>query len=949
MITQPSAPGRGTPAEGEAPSPTRRRGIRALAVTAGLATALSLAGLPAHAATHASAPAAARAAAPAAATPPAPAAVEDATFTPGEARLDTSGEVIQAHGGQIVPSVDEAGDTIYYWYGEDRSNGYASSPGVHVYSSHDLEAWTDEGLALRAMSSPDQFDADPYFAGLYGDLDADARAAVYEDLGTVPAAGSTRPAAILERPKVVHNAATGQWVMWIHTDGPTATSDAQYAKATAGVAVADSPTGPFRYIRDHRLHEAPPGEPDYQPESKGMARDMNLFVDDDGTAYIVYSSEENYSLYISKLDADYTALATGPADAVKGVDFTRPYVGAHREAPVLFKSHGTYYLITSGATGWNPNPASYATATDILGTWTDRGNPAQGDGAGTTFGSQSTSVIPIDPENGRFAYMGDRWTPDDLANAPYIWLPLSFGEGGSMTLANPGTWSVRDIPAYAPWEVTTAIPATVRADDASALPTEVDVTTGGTTTTTGITWDAAALAGAGPVQLRGTLDDGRTLVRRVVVVPRDLEYAVDAGGWATADWTAIVAASAADGPLLGSVPEQPLGADPATGATWGWTGSSDVKGDATGDLYSTLRWAKSGATLTYSFGGLTPGEHRVDLGFSDPWTTASRAARITLNGQVVETARPFGADSSSAYTATVGADGVLRVEIAKAAGPDIQVSFLMVSGGPAALAAQTIAFTAPTGATAGGDAIALTATATSGLPVSFQASGACTVTGTRLSPTSAGVCTITATQAGDDEFAPAESITRTFRVQAAVLDDFGRRGSAVGGSWTGDTAATAYRLAAGTLRPYQGGALLRPEVLGATQEASVTLTKVARTARSVGLVLKAQSARTVDRGAITVTYDARTKAITTTAIATDGTRTAYPAIPVRLLPGDVLTARYTADDTVEIQLGDDLVGTRELSDADAARFHDATGRVGVWTQGALLTVLDDVRGGTTID
>ncbi|WP_394804589.1 family 43 glycosylhydrolase, partial [Clavibacter michiganensis] len=257
-------------------------------------------------------------------TPPAPAAVEDATFTPGEARLDTSGEVIQAHGGQIVPSVDEAGDTIYYWYGEDRSNGYASSPGVHVYSSHDLEAWTDEGLALRAMSSPDQFDADPYFAGLYGDLDADARAAVYEDLGTVPAGGSTRPAAILERPKVVHNAATGQWVMWIHTDGPTATSDAQYAKATAGVAVSDSPTGPFRYLQDHRLHEAPPGEPDYQPESKGMARDMNLFVDDDGTAYIVYSSEENYSLYISKLDADYTALATGPADAVKGVDFTRP-------------------------------------------------------------------------------------------------------------------------------------------------------------------------------------------------------------------------------------------------------------------------------------------------------------------------------------------------------------------------------------------------------------------------------------------------------------------------------------------------------------------------------------------------------------------------------------------------------------------------------------------------
>jgi len=922
--------------------------MRAVAVTAGLATALSLAGLPAHAATPPGAAARTAAAAPAAVTPPAPAAVEDATFTPGEARLDTAGNVIQAHGGQIVPSVDETGATVYYWYGEDRSNGYASSPGVHVYSSRDLEAWTDEGLALRAMSSPDQFDADPFFAGLYGDLDADARAAVYEDLGTTPAPGSSRPAAILERPKVIHNEATGQWVMWIHTDGPTATSDAQYAKATAGVAVSDSPTGPFRYLQDYRLHEAPPGEPDYQPSSKGMARDMNLFVDDDGTAYIIYSSEENYSLYISKLDSDYTALATGPADAVKGVDFTRPYIGAHREAPVLFKSHGTYYLITSGATGWNPNPASYATATDILGTWTDRGNPAQGDGAATTFGSQSTSVIPIDPEDGRFVYMGDRWTPDDLANAPYIWLPLSFGEGGSMTLTDPGTWSVRDIPAYAPWEVTTEIPATVRTDDASSLPDEVEVRSDGTTTTTGITWDARALAGAGPVQLRGTLDDGRTLVRRVVVVPQDLEYAVDAGGWATADWKAVVQAAAGDAPLLGSVPEQPLGQDPATGTTWGWTGSSDVKGDAGGDLYSTLRWAKSGATLTYSFGGLTPGEHRVDLGFSDPWTTASRTARITLNGQVVERARPFGADSSSAYTAVVGADGVLEVEIAKAAGPDIQVSFLLVSGGPSALAEQSIAFTAPTRATAGGDPITLKATATSGLPVSFAASGACEVDGARLTPTSAGVCTITATQAGDDEYAPAEAVTRTFRVQAAVLDDFARRGSAVGGSWTGSTAATAYRLAAGTLRPYQGGALLHGEALGATQEAAVRLTKVSRTAQSVGLVLKSQSARTVDRGAITVAYDARTKAITTTAIATDGTRTAYPAIPVELLAGDVLTARYTADDTVEVLLDDDLVATTELSDADAARFHDATGRIGLWTQGALLTVLDDFRGGTTV-
>ena len=88
--------------------------MRAVAVTAGLATALSLAGLPAHAATPPGA-AARTAAAPAAVTPPAPAAVEDATFTPGEARLDTAGNVIQAHGGQIWAESPREGGSVFYF------------------------------------------------------------------------------------------------------------------------------------------------------------------------------------------------------------------------------------------------------------------------------------------------------------------------------------------------------------------------------------------------------------------------------------------------------------------------------------------------------------------------------------------------------------------------------------------------------------------------------------------------------------------------------------------------------------------------------------------------------------------------------------------------------------------------------------------------------------------
>ena len=307
-------------------------------------------------------------------------------FTPGEPWLDTEGKVIQAHGGQVVLAPDDQGP-LYYWYGEDRSNGYGSSPGVHVYSSRDLYSWTDEGLALRALTTAEEIDTDPYFLALYDGYSEEQKAAVVRDLQTTATPGTTAPAAILERPKVLHNAAKGTWVMWVHADGPSATSDAQYAKANAGVAVSDSPTGPFRWIDSYRLHHAPEGEPNWQPDNPGMARDMTVFLDDDGTAYIIYSSEENYSLFISRLDEDFTQLATPPERAVKGVDFVRPYIGAHREAPALFKREGTYYLITSGATGWDPNPAQYATATEILGEWTDHGNPVSGEGAADTHRS----------------------------------------------------------------------------------------------------------------------------------------------------------------------------------------------------------------------------------------------------------------------------------------------------------------------------------------------------------------------------------------------------------------------------------------------------------------------------------------------------------------------------------------------------------------------------------
>jgi alpha-tubulin suppressor-like RCC1 family protein len=82
-------------------------------------------------------------------------------------------------------------------------------------------------------------------------------------------------------------------------------------------------------------------------------------------------------------------------------------------------------------------------------------------------------------------------------------------------------------------------------------------------------------------------------------------------------------------------------------------------------------------------------------------------------------------------------------------------------------ASQTIAF-GPLAARTYGDAdFAVSATASSGLPVSFAASGDCTLSGTTVQLTGAGSCTVTASQAGDTTYNAAPDVSRTFGIWKA--------------------------------------------------------------------------------------------------------------------------------------------------------------------------------------
>ena len=166
---------------------------------------------------------------------------------------------------------------------------------------------------------------------------------------------------------------------------------------------------------------------------------MNLFQDTDGTAYIVYTSENNKTLYISKLDETYTSLSAPTETAVYGQDYIRLFPSAMREAPVLFRGeNGRYYLLSSSTTGWMSNQGRLWSSDAIFGTWKNDGTPFSGQGSNISFDTQCTSVFQR--EDGQWIYYGDRWKQDNLADSRYIWLPLTF-DGDTVQIDWKDSWA----------------------------------------------------------------------------------------------------------------------------------------------------------------------------------------------------------------------------------------------------------------------------------------------------------------------------------------------------------------------------------------------------------------------------------------------------------------------------------------------------------------------------
>jgi hypothetical protein len=295
---------------------------------------------------------------------------------PGEVWLDDRGQPIQAHGGGIL----KRGDT-YFWFGEERERGLDQTKKyVGCYSSKDLVHWKFRNLVIK-LSDPENF-------------------------------GSRW---LLERPKVFYNAKTKKYVMYMHIDGPINGSGSGYALARMGVATSDKVDGDYHYIRSFRPlgHES---------------RDIGQFVDDDGTAYLIFE-DRPYGFRIAKLSDDYL-------DVEKEVAL----IPMHLEGGALVHYQGLYYVIGSALTGWAPNPNKYATATSLSGPWTEFKDIAPPETK--TYGAQSTMMLKvIGSKTTTVIFMGDIWKPKTLWDSRYLWMPLKIGDG-QLSLPEPKPWKL---------------------------------------------------------------------------------------------------------------------------------------------------------------------------------------------------------------------------------------------------------------------------------------------------------------------------------------------------------------------------------------------------------------------------------------------------------------------------------------------------------------------------
>ena len=308
-----------------------------------------------------------------------------ASIHSGTLFTDTDGQPVHAHGaGVLLPwSHPQGSRGRHYLVGTTQKrnvSGFWLSEGINLYSSFDLERWAFEGRIFSNASI------------------------------TTGLPSAEPPVYRIERPKVLYNRRTRQYVLYFHLDS------ALFTLGMVGVCTSSRVAGPYSFVGGFR------------PDGR-RSLDLTLFQERDGQAYLVRAVDNRY-IGISRLTADY--LNTTAQGEISRTE-------QRAEAPAMWREpgrNGSYYLLVSGLSGWKPNAAVLYRAAPPLenATWQRLGNPSRN---GLTFNSQPAAVLPYQPREAPqkrlLIYLGDRWNfggRGSVSNASYVWLPMVRGQPG---------------------------------------------------------------------------------------------------------------------------------------------------------------------------------------------------------------------------------------------------------------------------------------------------------------------------------------------------------------------------------------------------------------------------------------------------------------------------------------------------------------------------------------
>lgn len=216
----------------------------------------------------------------------------------------------------------------------------------------------------------------------------------------------------------------------------------------------------------------------------------------------------------------------------------------------------------------------------------------------------------------------------------------------------------------------------------------------------------------------------------------------------------------------------------------------------------------------------------------------------------------------SGTSVTLTAAGTCKIVASQAgdatynAAPSVSQSFNVT-----AKSDQTITFAAIADRSYGSGSFTLSATASSGLAVTYQASGNCSVSGSSVTVGSVGNCQIVASQAGNASFNPAPDVTRSFAILRAALTIKADDKTKVYGAAMPAFTVTATGLVNGDTLASVGGAVsfaTNPNATTASPVGSYTITPSGLTSTNYTLTF-VPGTLTVTPAALTIKADDKTK------------------------------------------------------------------------------------------